>query len=99
MDDVSAAAFSFAARALAAEARRQGLAAPGFRSPPRVAGAARTIRWRPDGVPVVAVRRRGRRPPEVLADMVEGVLVANGLSGPEADARRPSLAAALAEAS
>jgi hypothetical protein len=46
---------------------------------------ARTIRRYPAGA-VVAVRLRGRAFDEVVADMVDGVLVANRI--PEADAAR-----------
>jgi hypothetical protein len=72
--------FADAARRLAAAARGAGLEAPAFRSPPRVKGAARTIRRYPGGA-VVSVQLRGRSFAEVAADMVEGVLVANGVQG------------------
>ena len=85
--------FSAAVRAVAEEARRMGLVVPGFRSPPRLAGADRTIR-RTSGEPIVAVRLRGRPFADVVADVVEGVLVANGIRGrPEWRARRRLLAA------
>jgi len=70
--------FSVAVRAVAEEARRMGLTVPGFRSPPRLAGADRTIR-RNGGVPIVAVRLRGRPFGDVVADVIEGVLVSNGI--------------------
>jgi len=70
--------FSVAVRAVADEARRMGLTVPGFRSPPRVAGADRTIR-RSNGLPIVAVRVRGRPFSDVVADVIEGVLVSNGI--------------------
>jgi hypothetical protein len=70
--------FSVAVRAVADEARRMGLAVPGFRSPPRLAGADRTIR-RSGGLPIVAVRVRGRPFGDVVADVIEGVLVSNGI--------------------
>jgi hypothetical protein len=72
--------FADAARRLSAAARAVGLAAPAFRSPPRLSGAARTIRRYPGGA-VVSVQLRGRSFNEVAADMVEGVLVANGVDG------------------
>ena len=78
--------FGMAARLLASEARRHGLEAPGFRSPPGLAGVARTIRRLPSGGAMVAVRLRDRPFPAVVADMIDGVLVANALTG--ADARR-----------
>ncbi|MGZ8766207.1 MAG: hypothetical protein ACXW2C_11005 [Acidimicrobiia bacterium] len=72
--------FADAARRLSAAARGAGLAAPAFRSPPRLQGAARTIRRYPGGA-VVSVRLRGRSFADVASDMVEGVLVANGVEG------------------
>ena len=83
--------FAGAARVLADAGRRRGLAVPGFRSPPRVTGVDRTLRRRPDGSAVVAVRVRGRPWPAVLGDMIEGVVAANGLHAPEADAVRTAL--------
>jgi len=87
--------FAEAARRLAAEARRSGLAVPGFRSPPGVAGADRSLRRRPDGHTTVAVRIRNRPLADVVADMAAGVVVANGLRGPEADHRRRGLVEAV----
>src|SRR5579871_3058443 len=85
--------FSAAVRVVAEEARRMGLVVPGFRSPPRVPGADRTIR-RAAGAPIVAVRLRGRPFSDVVADVVEGVLVANGVRGRrEWQVRRRLLAA------
>ena len=71
-------------RILAATARRLGLAVPGFRSPPRLSGAPRTIRRHASGAATVAVVVRDRPWPAVAADLVEGVLVANRLTGREA---------------
>lgn len=68
--------FSSAVRAVADEARRMGLAVPGFRSPPGMAGVDRTIRRRHGDV-IVSVRLRGRPFADVVADVVEGVLVVN----------------------
>jgi hypothetical protein len=84
-------AFARSARALASEARRRGLTAPAFRSPPGLVGADRTLRRQPGGGAVVAVRRRGRRLHAVVADLVDGVVAANGLSGPAAERVRASL--------
>ena len=70
--------FSAAVRAVTGEARRMGLVVPGFRSPPRIPGADRTIR-RSAGEPIVAIRLRGRPIADVVADVVEGVLVANAV--------------------
>lgn len=83
--------FAGAARVLADAGRRRGLEVPGFRSPPRVTGADRTLRRRPDGSAVVAVRVRGRPWPAVLGDMIEGVVAANGLHSPQADEVRTAL--------
>ena len=82
--------FAELARTLGVAARAQGLTMPAFRSPPRVAGAHRTVRRRVGGV-TVAVRLRGRPWPAVVADMVEGVVVANRLAGVAADHARAAL--------
>lgn len=76
--------FGAACRTLAAAARGSGLLAPSFRSPPRVVGVDRTVRHRADGPAVVAVAIQGRPASAVLADLVEGVIVANRLDGREA---------------
>jgi len=83
--------FSTSARLLATEAERRGLIAPSFRCPPRVDGVVRAIRRLPDGSAVVAVRVRGRDHREVVADMVEGIVVANSLGGEEAARVRAEL--------
>ncbi len=72
--------FAEAARALSQAARAKGLIAPAFRSPPRLSGVDRSIRHR-DRHYVVAVRTRGRPWVAVAADMIEGVVTANGLVG------------------
>ena len=79
MERVSTITFSRIARLIAAEARRRGLVVPGFRCPPRDDGVSRAIRRYPGGQAVVAVRLRDRSYADVVADMVEGVLVANGI--------------------
>ena len=76
--------FAEAGRRLAATATVMGLQVPAFRTPPRVAGLDRTIRRGADGSMLVSVRSRGRSWPAVVADMIEGVVVANGLDPPEA---------------
>jgi hypothetical protein len=88
--------FAEAARTLGDAARPLGLTLPSFRSPPRLAGAHRTVRRRAGGV-TIAVRLRGRPWVAVLADMVEGVLVANGLTGAAAARARAALWAAVDE--
>lgn len=87
----SAVRFAAAVRALGASARRQGLRAPSFRSPPRLSGVTRTLRHRAHGGAVVAVAVRDRPWPAVLADLVEGVVVANELQGPAAERARAAL--------
>jgi hypothetical protein len=88
--------FAAAARTLTREARRRGIVAPGFRSPPRLVGVDRSIRRRADSA-VVAVRVHGRQMPAVVADLIEGVVVANGLGPPEADRLRNELWEAVAQ--
>ena len=89
--------FAHAARRLAGECRARGLVVPAFRSPPGLSGADRTVRRRADGGVVVAVRVRGRPIATVLADLVEGVLVANRqvLEGGAVDTVRRQLLEAL----
>jgi hypothetical protein len=88
------ATFAHAARVLATEARRRGLVAPGFRSPPRLVGVDRSIRRHPGGA-AVAVRVRNRPWVAVAADMIEGVIAANRLAPPRADRMRADLWSAL----
>ena len=83
-------AFAAAARRLGDSARAAGLAVPAFRSPPRVAGALRTIRRYPGGT-VVSVQLRDRSHEAVAADMIEGVIAANGLTPPLATRVRTDL--------
>jgi hypothetical protein len=88
--------FADAARRLATATRAAGLVVPAFRSPPRVPGAKRTLRRLPGG-PIVAVRVQGRALPDVLADMVEGVIVANALGAQAAANVRVALLQAVTE--
>ena len=90
--------FATAARSLGQAARLRGLIVPAFRSPPGVAEVQRTIRRR-RGIPTVAVRLRERPWSAVLADMIEGIVVANGLSGALADRARAALWLAVDEES
>ncbi|MBK5224204.1 MAG: hypothetical protein JJE52_15290 [Acidimicrobiia bacterium] len=83
--------FANAARALGDSARSRQLVVPAFRSPPRLVEVDRTIRRRSDGGATVSVRLHGRPWPAVLGDMVEGVVVTNGLAGPEAMRARAAL--------
>jgi hypothetical protein len=73
--------FAGTARRLAAAARARGFAAPGFRTPPRQTGCARTIRRYPDGTALVAVLVRGRLWDDVVDDLIAGVLAVNDLHG------------------
>jgi hypothetical protein len=82
--------FAHAARTLPAAARARGLVGPSFRCPPRLRGVDRSLRRRPGGA-VVAVRLRGRPWSAVLADMIEGVVVANDLPPPTATRLRTEL--------
>ena len=76
---------------LTRESRGRRLIAPSFRCPPRLVGADRTIRRRRGDGAVVSVRIRGRPMVAVLADMIEGVVVANSLAPPHADLLRSEL--------
>ena len=86
--------FARAARELTRAARLCGESAPAFTSPPRIQGVSRTIRRRPKGV-TVAVQLRDRPWAAVLADMVDGVIVTNQLTGVRADQVRSALWSAL----
>jgi hypothetical protein len=90
MEPASMVRFTAAARLLGQAARERGLVSPGFRSPPRLLGADRTLRRR-RARSTIAVRVLGRLWVPVLADMIEGVVVANQLSGPPADRLREAL--------
>jgi hypothetical protein len=89
--------FALAVRAIADECRRLGLVVPGFRSPPRLHGVDRSVRWRGDGGATVAVVLRGRPWPAVLADLVDGVVVTNHLANGAADRARAALWRALGD--
>lgn len=93
--DLPAVRFAEAARRLGRAAHALGLEVPAFRCPPKVPGAARTLRRYPGGT-VVAVRLRGRPFEEALSDMVAGVLVANRVAEADAARLRPVLAEAVA---
>jgi hypothetical protein len=73
--------FAWASFELADACGRLGLDAPSFRSPPAVPGVDRTLRRQPDGGgAVVAIRLWGRSFADIRADMVDGVLAANGVT-------------------
>ncbi len=90
--------FAETVRAVVTAARRRGLRPPVFRSPPRLEGVDRTIRRQPDGAVVIAVRTAGRPFAAVQADVVEGVVVANGLGTSDADVFRRAAWSAIAAA-
>jgi len=77
--------FSETVRQVVTLARRQGLRPPVFRSPPRLDGVDRSIRRRPNGTVVVAVRRAGRPLAAIQSDVIDGVVAANALHGAAAD--------------
>jgi hypothetical protein len=90
MEHASMVDFAEVARQITRHVRGHGLVAPSFRCPPRLVGADRTIRRRPDGA-VVAVRVRNRPLAAVLSDMIEGVIVTNRLVTPDSDRVRADL--------
>lgn len=89
--------FAELARLLARAARRCGLRAPSFRCPPRRVGVDRTIR-RHGAAAVVAVRIRSRTAPAIIADMIDGIVVANRVAAPDADRARNALWEAVVDA-
>ena len=88
-------AFAEAARQLGMAVRDQGLVMPSFRSPPREIGRRRTLVRHRDGSVTVAVMVRNRVWAAVLADMIEGVVVANALVDADAEVLRDQLWEAL----
>ena len=86
--------FANAARTLTQEAQRRGLIGPSYRCPPRIVGVDRSLRRHAEGA-VVAVTVRGRPWAAVLADMIEGVVVANRIPPARAFRLRTDLWAAL----
>jgi hypothetical protein len=97
VDGVPALRFATAARRLGAAARASGLVVPAFRSPPRVRGAARTLRRYPGGA-VVSVRLRDRSYGQMVDDMIDGVLAANRVPAESAPRLRRAFRLALGEA-
>jgi len=96
MEFASTVEFAHAARTLSRAARSLGLDAPSYRCPPRLVGIERSIRRRPKGA-VVSIRVKNRPLGAVLADMIEGVIVANRLVPPHADRVRTDLWAVMTE--
>jgi len=87
--------FAAAARTLGQVTRGAGLVVPGFRSPPRLREADRSLRRNRSGSCTVSVRLKGRPWSAVVGDMIEGVIAANRLAGPTADRTRTALWAAV----
>jgi hypothetical protein len=83
--------FAATVRTLGAAARAKGLVVPGFRSPPRLPRAERTLRRGPDGTCTVSVLVRGRPFQAVVSDMIEGIVVVNELDGTRATRIRTHL--------
>jgi hypothetical protein len=89
--------FARLARTLGDAARAQGLTVPSFRSPPRLPGHSRTIHRRGPGDTTVGVVLRDRPWAAVAADRVEGVIVANRLTGARAERARSALWSAVGD--
>lgn len=87
--------FSETVRTVVGLSRRGRLLTPVFRSPPVLVGADRTIRWRGDRPPVVAIAREGRPLAAVQSDVIEAVVVANSLDTRRADRFRRAAWSAL----
>lgn len=86
--------FAHAVRTLSESARLQGLTVPMFRSPPRLAGAVRTLRRTRRGA-TVAVVVADRPWTNILADLIDGIVVVNQLDGAAAIRCRTALWSAL----
>ncbi len=86
--------FAQAARTLTQEAQRRGLIGPSYRCPPRIVGVDRSLRRHASGA-TIAVKLRGRPWAAVLADMIEGVIVANSIEPANAFRLRAELWVAL----
>jgi len=82
--------FAETARVLGQAARLRGFEVPTFRSPPGLDGVQRTIRRRGSAA-IVSVVVRDRPWAAVVADMVEGIVVANRLESVPADNARAAL--------
>lgn len=87
-------AFAHAVRTLSESARLQGLEVPMFRSPPRSPTAVRTVRRTRRGV-TISVRVGDRPWTNVLADLVDGIVLVNDLDGRRAIRCRTALWEAL----
>ncbi len=83
--------FAELARRLSATLRDRDHESPCFRSPPRSPGFSRSLARLPDGTVQVAVRLRNRSSLAVAGDMIEGAVVASGLTGRQAAEVRDAL--------
>ncbi len=87
--------FAHAVRAVGQVARRRDLQVPVFRSPPTLPDVDRTLRRTAAGGAVVAVRLVGRPAASIQADVVDGVIATNSLTGLAADRFRRAAWSAL----
>ncbi|MFW2381567.1 MAG: hypothetical protein ACN4GZ_07400 [Acidimicrobiales bacterium] len=76
--------FASIGRLLADAAASRRIEAPSFRSPPRLPSVQRSVTRNRDGSITVAVVVRNRPVLAVVADMIDGVVLASGLQGGEA---------------
>ena len=95
MDPLSPPEFAETVRRLNEAAAAAGMQAPSFASPPRIPSVDRSIRRLANGGVMVRVRRGKRAADAVVQDMIAGVVVANRLSGSEAEDAARKLAACL----
>ncbi len=86
--------FAHAVRTLSEASRLQGLEVPMFRSPPRRSGAVRTVRRTRRGA-TISVVVADRPWTNVLADLIDGIVVVNRLDGGPAIRCRTALWSAL----
>ncbi len=86
--------FAHAVRTLSESSRLQGLDVPTFRSPPRSPTAVRTIRRTRRGV-TISVVVADRPWTNVLADLIDGIVLVNRLEGRPAIRCRTALWSAL----
>jgi hypothetical protein len=75
--------FAAIGRVLSDAASARQIEGPAFRSPPRIPGVQRSVTRNRDGSVTVAVSVRDRPLLAVLADMIDGVVLASGLRGTE----------------
>lgn len=95
VDPLNAPAFAETVRRLKLAATAAGMQSPSFTSPPRLPSVDRSIRRLQSGAVIVSVRRGKRAADAVVHDMIQGVVVANRLSGSEAEDAARKLAACL----